>query len=708
MATVHLARQLGAAGFARIVAVKRLHERLARDPEFVAMFLDEARLVGRIRHPNVVQTLDVVQEKNDEGGDELFIVMEYVHGDSLVRLLKNAQKESQPVPLRIASAIMVGVLHGLHEAHEATSEAGEPLGIVHRDVSPHNVLVGIDGVARVLDFGVAKAEERIASTSDGKIKGKLAYMAPEQVENAKDIDRRTDIYAAAIVLWEILAGGKLFQGANDAATVKLVTDANVAAPSTKNAQVPPSLDAIVLRGLAKDRDRRFATAADFAHAIAEVAPPASVGELGAWVRKTAQEDLELKTKLIAAIEVRGVAKSKIEAVKSLESIGKTQLVSDSPTAPLEKPIVQKKTMPLPPDFKPPSSAAPFSAQKTQIMPEPSTGSGSRAAVMKSAPPPPRSTSFAGLIVGVAIGVAALGGLVIYLGLRSRKSDGVAAVPPVASSSIAVPVAAPRCPEGMVQAPAGQYFMGSDDNSSAEKPAHKVKLHAFCIDRREVTMAAYKDCADQGNCRRPAREVAIDEASAKQKKLFDTLCNVNDESRAQHPANCVDWDHAKQFCEARGARLPTEAEWEYAARGPEQRMYAWGELAPDAKRLNGCGQECAKWLKAKGEPMLSPTPLYAADDGWPTTSPVGSFPAGASLFGAEDLEGNVWEWVADYYALYGKDDATDPTGPESGRDRVIRGGAWDSSSAEWLRATYRTARLPSVRSHLIGFRCAKSF
>ena len=145
MATVHMARQVGAAGFARIVAIKRLHERYARDPEFVAMFLDEARLVARIRHPNVVQTVDVVAEDG-----ELSLVMEYVHGESLLRFTQMANKQSVRLPVPVVAAILANALHGLHEAHEARGETGEPLGIVHRDVSPHNILVGTDGVGRVL------------------------------------------------------------------------------------------------------------------------------------------------------------------------------------------------------------------------------------------------------------------------------------------------------------------------------------------------------------------------------------------------------------------------------------------------------------------------------------------------------------------------------------------------------------------------------
>jgi serine/threonine protein kinase len=216
MATVHLARQVGDAGFARIVAIKRLHERYARDPEFVAMFLDEARIVARIRHPNVVQTIDVVAEDG-----ELFLVMEYIHGESLLRMMQMAIRSAALLPVPVAAAILVGALHGLQEAHDARGETGEPLGIVHRDVSPHNVLIGTDGAARVLDFGVAKASQRIQTTLEGQLKGKLSYMAPEQITN-RPTDRRTDVYSAAVVLWEALTGTKLFQGDSEGAVLNQI------------------------------------------------------------------------------------------------------------------------------------------------------------------------------------------------------------------------------------------------------------------------------------------------------------------------------------------------------------------------------------------------------------------------------------------------------------------------------------------------------
>jgi serine/threonine protein kinase len=171
MATVHFGRLLGPVGFSRTVAIKRLHPHFARDPEFVTMFLEEARLAARIRHPNVVQTLDVVATKG-----ELFLVMDYVQGESLARLQRAVVAANQLIAPSMTRAIVSGVLHGLHEAHEAKDERGQPLGIVHRDVSPQNIMVGVDGVARVLDFGIAKAVGHTQITRDGHVKGKVAYM----------------------------------------------------------------------------------------------------------------------------------------------------------------------------------------------------------------------------------------------------------------------------------------------------------------------------------------------------------------------------------------------------------------------------------------------------------------------------------------------------------------------------------------------------
>jgi serine/threonine protein kinase len=295
MATVHLGRMLGAVGFARTVAIKRLHPQYAEDPEFVSMFLDEARLVARISHPNVVPTLDVV---NTDG--ELIIVMEYIRGESLARLIRAAAQRDSVIPAPMAATLLVGVLHGLHAAHEAKSERGEPLGIVHRDVSPHNILIGIDGVPRVLDFGVAKAMGRVQTTREGQLKGKLAYMAPEQIAGVTT--RATDIYAASIVLWESLTGRRLFAGDNEGQVFDRVLKGSTVPPSAYVPDLPRGLDEVTLRGLSVDPAGRYATARDMARALEDAVTLVSPSKIGEWVEAAARQTLDHRNERIAAIE----------------------------------------------------------------------------------------------------------------------------------------------------------------------------------------------------------------------------------------------------------------------------------------------------------------------------------------------------------------------------------------------------------------------
>ena len=297
MGTVHFGRLVGPLGFSRTVAIKRLHPNFAKDIDFVTMFLDEARLAARISHPNVVATLDVVAEEG-----ELLLVLEYVQGESLSRLAKAVLKAGARVPVPIAVAILAGTLHGLHAAHEATNEAGAPLGIVHRDVSPQNILVGADGVARLLDFGVAKAIGKAHTTRDGAIKGKLSYMAPEQLFG--DVDRRTDVFAASVVLWELLTGRRLFDGDTEGTIASKVQSAPIAAPSHVADGSSSQLDAVVLRGLERDPSRRFSTARDMAIALEQCERPALATEVGEWVERVAGVTLRMRADKVGAIESR--------------------------------------------------------------------------------------------------------------------------------------------------------------------------------------------------------------------------------------------------------------------------------------------------------------------------------------------------------------------------------------------------------------------
>ena len=295
MASVHYGRLMGPVGFSRTVAIKRLHNQFARDPEFVAMFLEEARLAARIRHPNVVPTLDVVALEH-----EAFLVMDYVPGESLAKLLRAARPTGE-IPLDIVSAILCGVLHGLHAAHEATDERGAPLCIVHRDVSPQNVIVGIDGVPRVLDFGVAKAANRGITTRTGQMKGKLAYMAPEQLRS-NAVDRRTDVYAAGIVLWETLTLKRLFAGDNEAMVITSALEQTIVAPSSERPGLPAALDAIVLRALERDPEKRFASAREMALELEACVPVASSTRMAGWLSGLVGVVLAERAKHVVEIE----------------------------------------------------------------------------------------------------------------------------------------------------------------------------------------------------------------------------------------------------------------------------------------------------------------------------------------------------------------------------------------------------------------------
>lgn len=262
MATVFLARALGARGFSRLLAVKRMHPHLITDPEFVGMFLDEARLSARIRHPNVVAVLDV------ETSPDLYLVMEYVEGDRLSGLIRVvAPPRGAGMPLGPALKMLCDVLEGLHAAHELLDDQGAPLHLVHRDVSPQNILVGADGVARITDFGIAKAESRAVATREGVLKGKISYMAPEQLNAPELVDRRVDVWAMGVVAWETLVGRRLFRGEVEVELLGQLLHSELRPPSAFRPEVSKELDAAVMGALERDVHKRFPTARAFGEAL---------------------------------------------------------------------------------------------------------------------------------------------------------------------------------------------------------------------------------------------------------------------------------------------------------------------------------------------------------------------------------------------------------------------------------------------------------
>ncbi len=374
---VHLGRLVGPAGFSRAVAIKRMHRHLAADQQFARMFVEEARLTSRIRHPNVVSVLDVVAEH-----DELLLVMEHIQGESLSLL----RRSNERVPPAIASTIVMGALLGLHAAHVATDESGEPLDIVHHDVSPQNIMVGTDGVARVVDFGVAMAVSTLQRPAQSaSLRGKIAYMAPERLLH-HDVDRRADLFAMGVVLWELLASRRLFQEKDPDAAAALVLRGCATPPSHHAPELSAAVDQVCMTALAVSPDARFATARDMAVALSRALPPATSIELGDFVEHAASASLRKQHAYLAALEegtlVRTVGSASLSSSEGADA------------APLSESMVTETDLSLAP-----SATDAASVERAQQLPTPF-------ASLTPLQPPPAQRRLASVAIAVtAIGLA---------------------------------------------------------------------------------------------------------------------------------------------------------------------------------------------------------------------------------------------------------------------------------------------------------------
>ncbi len=255
MAQIYLARRRGPEGFEKLLVIKRILPHLAENADFVRMFLDEARIAARLDHPNIVDIYDLGAQD-----DTFFIAMEYIHGEDLRRVWKRAERSGQLIPVPLVCRIMIEACAGLEHAHKQKDTQGRPLGIVHRDISPQNILLTFEGRVKVVDFGIAKAADQATVTRSGVLKGKYSYMSPEQAAGQKNLDCRTDIFALGVVLYELLTGMRLFKRLTDMATLQAVADCNISPPSQINPRVPKDLDPIVMKALtrAPPRDHRGA------------------------------------------------------------------------------------------------------------------------------------------------------------------------------------------------------------------------------------------------------------------------------------------------------------------------------------------------------------------------------------------------------------------------------------------------------------------
>jgi serine/threonine-protein kinase len=259
MATVYLGRAKGKAGFEKVVAVKVIHPHLAAEAEFVGMFLDEARIAARLHHPHVVEILDL-----GESNGAYYMVMEFIEGENLAALVRAL--EGEPLPIMVVLQILADTLEGLGAAHELRDADGRPYQLVHRDISPHNILINLDGWSKVGDFGIMKAVGKASNTKTGELRGKLAYMSPEQARGDGEVDHRTDLFAVGVIAWELLTGQRLFACPTEAATLEKVIACNVPALADErrvligHAQLREGLVGLLGRALAGDPAQRWAGA----------------------------------------------------------------------------------------------------------------------------------------------------------------------------------------------------------------------------------------------------------------------------------------------------------------------------------------------------------------------------------------------------------------------------------------------------------------
>jgi formylglycine-generating enzyme required for sulfatase activity len=615
-------------------------------------FINEGALLTELSShtANIVQARDVGTYTTPGGQWMPFMVLEWLEGMSLDELLdRERQTGAAPWTLQQVVRLLGPVAAALDLAHRR--------GVAHRDIKPGNIFIlgegarSGDATVKLLDFGVAKMMTENTQMKAAMVKTghhitsfTPLYGAPEQFSRTYGATGPwTDVFALGLVAAEMLSGRPALDGED---TVQLAFSAanpeRRPTPRLLGVSIPDAVEAVFRKALSPSPSDRYVTAGEF------------------W----------------ATLEA------------TLKSGFDETVLHSVPLGPV--------------------AALPM--RRTPIT--------TRALITTAAPRRRRGKS-----LWIALGALLAAGGAVAGVLAARRADTSRSSKPVpidqpakvverrapaAALSASADAAAgdAKCPTGMVEIPAGQFLQGSDvkDALPNEQPVHHVKLSAFCMDETEVMARAYKACSDQGHCRRAATDVEWPNITDKDRKVYGPLCTADDGDREDHPINCVTWHMASIFCKAQGKRLPTEAEWEYATRGPDGRVYPWGDQAPTPQHLNACGSECVAWGKQRGVEL---EPLFRGSDRYPTTAPVGSFPAGSSRFGPKDMVGNVWEWVDDWYGDYQAGDVENPRGPGSGQKRVTRGGAWNGSYASWLRPSFRYGMDPAARSHGIGFRCAKS-
>ncbi|MFO7675688.1 MAG: bifunctional serine/threonine-protein kinase/formylglycine-generating enzyme family protein [bacterium] len=619
----------------QVVAVKLLSPKLIfGDPEAARRAADEANSQARLRgHPNIVSLFDYVE--NEDG---LFLILEYIAGVRGVRDLAGLVKARGALPPEELGRLFGQVLSAVGFAHRH--------GIVHRDLKPLNIMLTEFG-AKVGDFGIARIVSGNTGVSvSGHRVGTPAYMSPEQVLD-KRLDRRTDIYSLGCTLYEAATGRLPFDESDTSSFFEAHLQEPPIPPRRANPGISEAMERVILKAMRKKPQERFQSCEEFAEAL--------------------ENSLRLTAHSLQPEERS--PQPPADSLQPDEEKGR-----QPPAHSIRPEAVMRKTIPDP------VAAVPEVPHYSSLITH----------------HPPRRKAVLGIGIGIAIAAVVL--LVVLTGNRGRDA---APAGPGAAEQPAVSGERPaaggmrslgRNAQGyeealwlkdssvMVRIPAGAFTMGSDasDADSGEKPVRQVYLDAYHIDKHEVTNRQYKKFCDATGRGYP------------QDPGFESMSNYF-QSYPSYPVVNVSWDDARAYADWAGKRLPTEAEWEKAARGTDGRKYPWGNEAPDAG----------------GRYRANYDPGNYTEDGYRHTSPVGSFPAGASPYGLLDMAGNVWEWCNDWYDsdYYGKGVDRNPPGPSSGSFRVLRGGSWNLNVAWGLRGAHRVGYAPSYRSRDLGFRCA---
>ena len=670
--------------FKRPVAIKAFRALSDFGPEqrerLLNDFIQEGTLLHDLseRSAAIVQARDLGTVTTPNGDWVPYMVLEWLDGAALDAVLKQENDQG------FAPRTMQRAIKLLDPAAEALTLAHKR-GIAHRDIKPANIFLlgdprGDDCTVKLLDFGIAKVVQDVQklANSFSKTSGHVtsftpAYGAPEQFSRTHGATGPwTDVFSLALVVGEIVTGKTPLQG-DDFVQLGFAS-ANPASrptPRALGAPVADEVEAVFMKALAVKPEERYQSAGEFWNALRQALDMTPMRSRESSVA----EAISKASTLAVPSSVQG-------SLSNMQPVSPTRV--SVPIAPASGPMSS------------PSNAAVPPATQTPVM------------------VPAKSGGFPTVLVVALVALVAggIGAAVLFLNKSKEGPTPVTSASIPTASVSAVPVA-PACPTGMIKIEGGEFFMGSSDPRALdnEKPAHSVTLSSYCIDRTEVTVGAYKACSDPGKCSPAGRENyfnGFDDLKGDAKGALNTLCNISEPSgKAQHPINCIDWEQAANYCMKQGGRLPTEAEWEFAARGPDGRAYPWGDEAPSARFINACGTECTSWGKKNHlDGVATFAPMYKEDDKFATTAPVGSFPDGKSRFGLVDVVGNVWEWTGDFYAEYTKDAAKDPTGPKAGEEgRVARGGAWNGSDPSWVRPTFRFHFAANNRSYGIGFRCA---